>query len=172
MSVASPAPLAPLSTSLQTSSLSVPQHLHHPQWNPEKRSANTRVMLSSLICLATVSDSEPISIRLCVNVLCLLGPYSRTSCDIWYDSDWSRWQSRPIRSLRYIVTCTRIWALVSFGNISRFVTRLLKRGFGSHVIVHYQVYHGWFRTLKFENVSCQKVNFPAKGWWRTRYRAS
>ena len=35
-----------------------------------------------------------------------LGPYSRTSYDISQASDWSRWPSRPIRSLRYIVTCT------------------------------------------------------------------
>ena len=40
-----------------------------------------------------------------------LGPYSRTSYDISLASDWSRWPSRPIRSLRYIVTCTRIRAL-------------------------------------------------------------
>ena len=33
--------------------------------------------------------------------------YSRTSCDISWASDWSRWPSRPIRSPRYIVTCTR-----------------------------------------------------------------
>ena len=36
------------------------------------------------------------------------GPYSLTSYDISQVSDWSRWSSRPIRSLRYIVTCTRI----------------------------------------------------------------
>ena len=41
----------------------------------------------------------------------ILGPYSRTSYDISQASDWSRWPSRPIRSLRYIVTCTRIRAL-------------------------------------------------------------
>ena len=35
-------------------------------------------------------------------------PYNRTSCDISQASDWSRWPSRPIRSLRYIVTCARI----------------------------------------------------------------
>ena len=40
-----------------------------------------------------------------------LGPYSRTSYDISKASDWSRWPSRPIRSLRYIVACTRIWTL-------------------------------------------------------------
>ena len=34
--------------------------------------------------------------------------YSRTSWDISYASDWSRWPSRPIRSLRYIATCARI----------------------------------------------------------------
>ena len=39
-----------------------------------------------------------------------LEPYSRTSYDISQASDWSRWPSRPIRSLRYIVTCTRILA--------------------------------------------------------------
>ena len=39
------------------------------------------------------------------------GPYSRTSYDISQASDWSRLQSRPIRSLRYIVTCTRVRAL-------------------------------------------------------------
>ena len=38
------------------------------------------------------------------------GPYSRTSYDISSASDWSRWPSRPIRSRRYIVTCTRIRA--------------------------------------------------------------
>ena len=36
------------------------------------------------------------------------GRYSRTSYDISEASDWSRWPSRPIRSLRYNVTCTRI----------------------------------------------------------------
>ena len=36
----------------------------------------------------------------------------RTSYDISQASVWSRWPSRPIRSLRYIVTCTRIWAQV------------------------------------------------------------
>ena len=40
-----------------------------------------------------------------------LRPYFRTSYDISYASDWSRWPSRPIRSLRCIVTCTRIRAL-------------------------------------------------------------
>ena len=40
-----------------------------------------------------------------------LDPYSRTSYDISWASDWSRWPSRPIRSLRYIITCTRIRAL-------------------------------------------------------------
>ena len=40
----------------------------------------------------------------------ILGPYSRTSYDISQASDWSRWPSRPIRSQRYIVTCTRIRA--------------------------------------------------------------
>ena len=39
-----------------------------------------------------------------------LDPYSRTSYDISWALDWSRWPSRPIRSLRYIVTCTIIWA--------------------------------------------------------------
>ena len=33
-----------------------------------------------------------------------LGQYSRRSYDISWSSDWSRWPSRPIRSLRYIVT--------------------------------------------------------------------
>ena len=46
------------------------------------------------------------------------GPCFRTCYDISYTSDWSRWQSRPIRSLRYIVTCTRIragkWSLRNF----------------------------------------------------------
>ena len=38
-------------------------------------------------------------------------PYSCTSYDISKASDWSRWPSRPICSLRYIVTnCTRIRA--------------------------------------------------------------
>ena len=36
------------------------------------------------------------------------GQYSRTSYNISYALDWSRWPSRPIRILRYIVTCTRI----------------------------------------------------------------
>ena len=35
-------------------------------------------------------------------------PYSRARYDISQASDWSRWPSRPIRGLRYIVTCTRI----------------------------------------------------------------
>ena len=35
------------------------------------------------------------------------GPYCGTSYDISQASDWSR----PIRSLRYIVTCTRILSL-------------------------------------------------------------
>ena len=35
------------------------------------------------------------------------GLCSRTKYDISQSSDWSRWPSRPIRSLRYIVTCTR-----------------------------------------------------------------
>ena len=35
-------------------------------------------------------------------------PHSRTSYDISQASDWSWWTSRPIRSLRYIVTCTRM----------------------------------------------------------------
>ena len=43
----------------------------------------------------------------------LLGPYSRTSYDISQASDWSRWPSRPIRSLRHFVTCTRIRALAT-----------------------------------------------------------
>ena len=43
----------------------------------------------------------------------ILGPYSRTSYDISQVSDWSRWPSRPIRSLRYIVTCTRIRLLMN-----------------------------------------------------------
>ena len=38
------------------------------------------------------------------------GPYSRTSYDISWASDWSRWPSQPIRSPRYIVTCARIRA--------------------------------------------------------------
>ena len=42
------------------------------------------------------------------------GPYSRTSYDISWASDWSRWPSRPIRSLRYIITCTRIRALMLY----------------------------------------------------------
>ena len=41
------------------------------------------------------------------------GACSRASYDISQASDWSRWPSRPIRSLRYIVTCTRIRALES-----------------------------------------------------------
>ena len=36
------------------------------------------------------------------------GPYSRTSYDTSLSSDWSKWPSRPIRSLRYIVACMRI----------------------------------------------------------------
>ena len=35
---------------------------------------------------------------------CCQGPYSRTRYDT-EASDWSRWPSRPIRSLRYIETC-------------------------------------------------------------------
>ena len=35
-------------------------------------------------------------------------PYSRASYNTSQASDWSRRPSRPIRSLRYIVTCTRI----------------------------------------------------------------
>ena len=42
-------------------------------------------------------------------VLC--GP--ATSYDISLASDWSRWPSRPIRSLRYIVACTKIRAQTS-----------------------------------------------------------
>ena len=37
-------------------------------------------------------------------------------------SDWSRWPSRPIRSLRYIVTCTRIRPLLCKFTISENVT--------------------------------------------------
>ena len=47
------------------------------------------------------------------SVLHSLEPYSRTSYDISHASDGSRWPSRPIRSLRYIVTCTRIRPLFS-----------------------------------------------------------
>ena len=43
-----------------------------------------------------------------------LGPYSRTSYDIW--------PSRPIQSLRYIVTCTRIRPLI-FTEWPQFVGR-------------------------------------------------
>ena len=35
------------------------------------------------------------------------GRYSRTSYHTSQASDWSRWPSRPIRSLRCMVTCTR-----------------------------------------------------------------
>ena len=38
------------------------------------------------------------------------GTYARTSYDISQAWDWPRWTSRPISSLRYIVTCTRIRA--------------------------------------------------------------
>ena len=37
--------------------------------------------------------------------------YSPTTYDLSYASDWSRRPSRPIRSLRYIVACTRIRVL-------------------------------------------------------------
>ena len=47
-----------------------------------------------------------------------LCPYYRTSYDISYASDWLRWPSRPIRSLRYIVTCTRIRTLNPRGYFS------------------------------------------------------
>ena len=48
-----------------------------------------------------------------VVLICLSGqgPYSRTSYDISQAWDWSRWPSRPVRGLRYVVTCTRIQAL-------------------------------------------------------------
>ena len=65
-------------------------------------------------------------------------PYSRTSYDISLASDWSRWPSRPIRSLRYIVTCTRIrapygmgvtveWIMSSDNYIHAFQTKCTKR---------------------------------------------
>ena len=41
-------------------------------------------------------------------IVTLQDRYSRTSYDISQASDWSRWPSRPIRSLRYIATCTII----------------------------------------------------------------
>ena len=52
-------------------------------------------------------------VRYCSHAKCFLdslikfpdkGPYSRISYDLSWASDWSRWPSRPIRSLRYIVT--------------------------------------------------------------------
>ena len=46
-----------------------------------------------------------------------LGPYTRTSYDISLDSDLSRCPSRPIRTIRYIVTGTRIRALVDIDTI-------------------------------------------------------
>ena len=48
-----------------------------------------------------------------MNIQTDLGAYSRTSYDISWVSDRSRWPSRPIRSLPYIVTCTRIWGQIS-----------------------------------------------------------
>ena len=47
---------------------------------------------------------------ICLYFPTVLGPYSRTSYDISYASDWSRW---PIKSLRYVVTCTRIRTLIN-----------------------------------------------------------
>ena len=41
----------------------------------------------------------------------VLGSYSRRRYDISWAYDWSRWPSRPILSLRYIVSPTRIRAL-------------------------------------------------------------
>ena len=52
------------------------------------------------------------------NNIAALGPYSRTSYDKSYASDLSRWPSRPIRSVRFIVTCTRIWTLTAVKEIT------------------------------------------------------
>ena len=39
-------------------------------------------------------------------MITMLGRYFRTRYDI--SADWSRWPSRPISSLRYIIACRRI----------------------------------------------------------------
>ena len=42
-----------------------------------------------------------------------LQPYCRTTYEISQASDWASGSSRPIRSLRYMVTCTKILPCVS-----------------------------------------------------------
>ena len=68
---------------------------------PFNRESHTSV---ALICSSTLATSY----------FCGSEPYSHTIYDISWASDWSRWPSRPIRSLRYIVTCMRIRANVMF----------------------------------------------------------
>ena len=87
---------------------------------------------------AAVQRQKAVSAYFTSTLLCLFtkqGPYSRTSYDISQVSDWSRWPSRPIRSLRYIVTCTRIRLLIlDFAEQYRptrpIVTRIMSRGDG------------------------------------------
>ena len=87
---------------------------------------------------AAVQRQKAVSAYFTSTLLCLFtkqGPYSRTSYDISQVSDWSRWPSRPIRSLRYIVTCTRIWLLIldfaeQYRPIRPIVTGLMSRSDG------------------------------------------
>ena len=51
--------------------------------------------------------------------------YSLTRYDISHASDWSRWPPRPIWSLRYIATCTRIRTERVFSYTLRYIV-----GFG------------------------------------------
>ena len=84
----------------------------------------------TLLYLFSPSFLLLICIVLFLHVTCVLGPYSRTSFEISEASDWSRWPSRPIRSLRYIVTYARIrpgGIVIWLWSISRGGTMLAER---------------------------------------------
>ena len=81
-----------------------------------------------------------------------LGPYYRMSYDISLASDWSRLLSRPIRSLRYIVTCTRIRAPTNTYIIKIKLTTILKGEVSSYCCLFLQVeqnycYCSWLSLL-------------------------
>ena len=84
------------------------------------------------------------------------GPYSRTSFDISWASDWSRWPSRPIRSPRYIVTCAIIrpqnlklkvsaghcaqWKILGLSSVRRYLTLGLDYSIGRLESVTFQLH--------------------------------
>ena len=89
-----------------------------PQWRligPPRYNAPGACDRASRDIPSTTSEiSEPpqwraisVYIRIAIN-WATVSHHSRTSYDISQPFDWSRWSFRPIRSLRYIVTCTRI----------------------------------------------------------------